>query len=357
MNNYNNENWLNSRKREQIEYDIGNSPSQAKFNYSVVSSKKTTSTVNTNNYINNQRIMELQNEINKIKGEYMILENEKGKLIEQIELLKNQINILNEENKNLKENYGINENNNEVHKIIIQEIEKLSKEISTLKNENYNEYKKWKDDELAYYKSQNEELLRRINQLQNENNKMKLYIQKNYKDSGFKIIAKGEIIQNKSELEFLIRKICKNHRKTTLNLLYKATVDSDKAKAFHSKCDEAKSSLVLIKSGNGKRFGGFTTKDWKGKSEDKKDDNAFVFSLDKMKIYDIIPGEDAIGCYPKYGPIFLGCQIRIFDDDFTQGGTTYEANLNYKTEENFELTGGQKHFDVKEIEVYEVKLE
>ena len=32
-----------------------------------------------------------------------------------------------------------------------------------------------------------------------------------------------------------------------------------------------------------------------------------------MKIYDIIPREDAIDCYPKYGPAFLGCQIRIYD--------------------------------------------
>ena len=170
-------------------------------------------------------------------------------------------------------------------------------------------------------------------------------------------IIRGDIIRNEVELELLSRKICKKRRKVILNLLYKAKIDSDKAEVFHSKCDFARSTLVLVKSVNGKRFGGYTTCDWKGNNIEKKDENAFVFSLDKMKIYDIIPGEDAIGCYPKYGPVFLGCQIRIYDEFFTNGGTTFEKGLNYNTEEDFELTGGLKKFDIKDIEVYSVNFE
>ena len=137
----------------------------------------------------------------------------------------------------------------------------------------------------------------------------------------------------------------------------KSDEDADKAEVFHEKGDDAESSLVLIKSGNGKRFGGYTSCNWKGNSIEKKDENAFVFSLDKMKTYDNIPGEDAIGCYPKYGPIFLGCQIRIFDEFFTNGGTTFEKGLKQKTEEDYELSGGLKKQDVKEIEVYSVEVQ
>ena len=93
---------------------------------------------------------------------------------------------------------------------------------------------------------------------------------------------------------------------------------------------------------------------WKGEAEEKNDEEAFVFSLDKMKTYDNIPGELAIGCYPKFGPIFMGYQIRIYDDAFVKGGTTFEKGLNYNTEEDFELNGGERNFIVKEIEVYEV---
>ena len=76
-----------------------------------------------------------------------------------------------------------------------------------------------------------------------------------------------------------------------------------------------------------------------------------------MEIYDIIPGEDAIGCYPKFGPTFLGCQIRIYDEAFKNGGTTYEKGLNYKTTEDFELTGGLQQFEVIEIEAYSVEFQ
>ena len=140
-------------------------------------------------------------------------------------------------------------------------------------------------------------------------------------------------------------------------MLYKATVDTDKAQVFHNKCDWASKTLVLIESKNGKRFGGYTTCNWEGDCIEKNDDNAFVFSLDKMKTYQILPDEEAIGCYPKYGPVFLGCQIRIFDEFFKNGGTTFEGGITYDTEEDYELSGGEQKFDVKEIEVYEVQLQ
>ena len=181
--------------------------------------------------------------------------------------------------------------------------------------------------------------------------------QKTFEDKPKKIIVKGDIIQNTDELEMLIRKINKFNRKIIINLLYKASADSDNAANFHSKCDEAKSSIVLVETDKGKRFGGYTSCSWSGENIEKRDEDAFIFSLDKMKTYDNIPGEDAIGCYPKFGPIFLGCQIRIYDNAFSKGGTTFEKGLNYNTEEDYELTGGERTFNIKDIEVYEVIAE
>ena len=175
-----------------------------------------------------------------------------------------------------------------------------------------------------------------------------------FEDKNQQISVKGDIIHNTDELELITRKINKMNKKITLNLLYKASVDSDKAEAFHEKCDDAESSLVLVETDKGKRFGGFTTCSWAGNCEEKKDEDAFVFSLDKMEVYENIPEEEAIGCYPNFGPIFLGCQIRIYDNAFSKGGTTFEKGLNYNTHEDYELTGGDKAFKVKEIEVYEV---
>ena len=224
-------------------------------------------------------------------------------------------------------------------------------------------------NELKLKEAENEKLKLRIKELEAINQKYAQEIQNlqskvsilesanaNLKDTPQEenTFIQGQIFHDSEELELITKKINKLNQKLTLNLLYKATADSDKAAAFHAKCDDAKSTIVLVETDKGKRFGGYTSCSWSGDCINKKDEEAFVFSLDKMKTYDSIPDEDAIGCYPKFGPIFLGCQIRIFNNAFTKGGTTYEKGLNYKTEEDFELTGGDRVFNVKEIEVYEV---
>ena len=337
-----------------------------------------------------------------INEELENLRNENDKLNAIIIKLKNQIEILVHENNNL--NLKLKKINNkkflkdESQEIIVskQEVEKYLNEIKNLRSKvnEYDEYKRIKEEETNALKMKDKEILLMIQKKiedygkknQKEIDEFKAFIdqllqkqklgQTQYQNIGLKQnyeinlgnqfltlqdirleIIKGDIIEDIKELELLSRRISKNNSKIILNLLYKATIDSDKAEIFHKKCDFAKNTLVLVKSKNGKRFGGYTTQDWNGNSVEKKDDNAFVFSLDKMAIYDIIPGEDAIGCYPNYGPVFLGCQIRIYDEFFTKGGTTYEKGLNYNTQEDFELTGGLKKFEVKEIEVYSVDLE
>ena len=181
--------------------------------------------------------------------------------------------------------------------------------------------------------------------------------QEKQENDGRESEVKGDIIQDIKELELITKKINKDNRKIIINLLYKASVDSDRAAAFHQKCDHAKNTIVLVETKNGRRFGGYTTCSWSGNCVDKSDPEAFIFSFDKMKTYDNIPGDEAIGCYPKFGPIFLGCQIKIFDNAFTKGGTTFEKELNFNTEEDYELTGGDRAFQVKDIEVYEVIIE
>ena len=166
----------------------------------------------------------------------------------------------------------------------------------------------------------------------------------------------SEIITNSAEEEMLLNKIEKNGKKLQFNLLYKATVDSDQALIFHQKCDKAKKTLILIETMEGKKFGGFTTESWEGDCIEKNDKEAFIFSLDKLQIYNNIPGQKAIGCYPKFGPVFMGCQIKINDNFFVRGGTTFRKNLNYATNNDYELTGGNKFFTVKDIEVFEVLL-
>ena len=166
----------------------------------------------------------------------------------------------------------------------------------------------------------------------------------------------SDIVKSPMEESMLLDKLG-NHGKTIkLKLLYKASLDSDRAEVFHNKCNKAKSTIVFIETINGNRFGGYTTQSWEGDGIDKKDENAFVFSLDKLQIYNIISQQPAIGCYPKYGPVFLGCQIKVNDNFFVKGGTTYRKNVNYAINSDFELNDGIKFFGIKDIEVYEIDL-
>ena len=297
------------------------------------------------------------------------LRNENARLLEEINSLKSQMNIYINENRTLKSMETVKTevpNNDQEILLLREEIQKLRLELST-----YSQYKIEKEDEINTLNIKIKGLLSRLKELELRNEELRAYIEKlsqmkseggnqvealTIQDTRLEII-RGDIIENANELELLTRKICQNkYKKISLNLLYKAIVDSDKAEIFHKKCDSANSTLVLVKSANGKRFGGFTSCKWEGKSIEKKDEKAFIFSLDKMKIYNVIPGEDAIGCYPNFGPVFLGCQIRIYNDFFKNGGTTYEKGLNFDTQEDYELTGGLNKFGVKDIEVYSVEL-
>ena len=299
------------------------------------------------------------------------LRNENARLKEEINLLKNQMQIYINENETLKTKTIVKseiQNNSQEILLLKQEIERLRIELAR-----FNEYKIQKEEEIDILNIQIQNLLKRIKELERINEDLRAYIAKIsqmksgennteqidalcIQDTRLEII-RGDIIENAKELELLTRRICNNkYKKISLNLIYKAIIDSDRANVFHNKCDSAKMTLVLVKSGNDKRFGGFTSYNWEGNSIEKKDENAFVFSLDNLKIYNIISGEGAIGCYPNFGPVFLGCQIRIYDQFFRNGGTTFEKGVNYETKEDFELTGGLRKFDIKDIEVYSVEL-
>ena len=164
------------------------------------------------------------------------------------------------------------------------------------------------------------------------------------------------IIHKYAEIDEVVSKIQDKLLKgVKFHLIYKAFDDGDKAKIFHEKCDKYKMSLVLIETDQDVRFGGFTTKSWEGRNLKKIDNDAFVFSLETNKIFDIIRDEPAVGCYPKFGPVFFGCQIRIYDDFFTKGGTTCHKGLNYKTNKDFELNNGGQKYLIKDIEVYSIE--
>jgi len=347
--------------------------------------------------LDNERLDKLENDSGKLQSDHEFLRNEIDQLIEKINGLNARVNKLKEDNVQLnKKTMALREENNS-RRI---EANRLRENNEAIKRQNQQLREKKNRLEFLlkeHHEPEENQYSQKMNQspFQNKSIQLDMNNQPGQRTGGATMIPsiapvgvgmgessqdkssnkkdrpifyennqnnsdlanRGTIIRDKNELEMIVSKINKYNKSIKIDLIYKATVDSDRAAAFHYNCDNAKNTIVLIESNKGRRFGGYTSESWEGDCVEKKDLNAFVFSLDKMETYNVIPGKEAIGCYPEFGPVFLGCQIRIYDNAFSNGGSTFERGVSYLTKEDFELSGGEKTFGVKEIEVYEVRFE
>ena len=158
------------------------------------------------------------------------------------------------------------------------------------------------------------------------------------------------------DFAFIEKEIEKQLKKDVIRyeLLYKATRDGDKSKDFHSKCDNKKNTLIIIKSNSGNTFGYFTTQLWNHTGNFKNDKFAFAFSLDYKRIYNIIDDKNgyyAIYTNSIYGPVFgqgTDCGIRDGclgrNDNWCYNISTYNFNN--------ENMNGSTAFQVLDYEVY-----
>ena len=178
----------------------------------------------------------LKNQLN----EYEILRQKAS----QVDSMKNQLSEINNLKKKIEELSGL--------KSRMDEIRKLKEQLSGLSNYNSST----NEIEINNLKAQIMQMENMTQKQQTQLNQIKQNTQitsteKKEEKKTTKTIIKGDIIHDLNELEMLTRKINKSNNKIILNLLYKATADSDTAEAFHQKCDKAESTLVLVQDDNG----------------------------------------------------------------------------------------------------------
>ena len=178
----------------------------------------------------------------------------------------------------------------------------------------------------------------------------------------------SKIFQTEEEIEFIKNIISERKYKKSgsnenfsLKLIYRGTRDGDMGQDFHKLCDGLCPILLLIKTTHNVRFGGYTETYFEGTNEyvGKKDDNAFIFSLDKMNYYNIEKGQNAILCYINYGPVFYGNEfsnIFLKEPFFKKKGSVAPKGDRYKTKEDYEINLGKQYFKPLQIEVFHIKL-
>ena len=92
------------------------------------------------------------------------------------------------------------------------------------------------------------------------------------------------ICTEEKEIKFMSQFIWMIKPNSKLKLIYRATVDGQMGKDFHSKCDNIYPTITFFKTKSNQKFGGYTESNWNinGYGADK---NAYIFSINKEKYY------------------------------------------------------------------------
>ena len=143
---------------------------------------------------------------------------------------------------------------------------------------------------------------------------------------------------------------------TKFNIVYKMTKDGENN--FHIKCDNINSTLILmkIKKNNNaesyNRLGGYTSTNWDCSDKFKIDENAFIFSLTRKKVFRANSPYDSIYCSKSFGPCF-GNKGSL-PSFWTKGKYGEYNNSETFSDPGNDFTCGFKEFVIEEIEVYQV---
>ena len=143
----------------------------------------------------------------------------------------------------------------------------------------------------------------------------------------------GKILKTEEEFKELFSFISGNNERQ-FRLLYSPTFDANTKEDFHKNCDNKGSTIVLVETSNGRRFGGFTSLSWKSNDQWVNDPCACIFSFDTHKKYKLLLPQYSYYGGPGYGPHFgAGDQLGFYNNGGSTGflDTIHNANFSTKT--------------------------
>ena len=259
--------------------------------------------------------------------------------------LKKEINLLNEKINDMEIKYKyIIIKQKEDNTNLIEENSNIKQRLNILEKEN------------KKIKEKFNECITYINLIKNKNNEKNNNEIVNNNMINSSIMDIGEFDMIKIAISERMKKEIKKIKK-----LYQATINGADAFDFHVRCDNVPNTLILIKSEGNRRFGGFTSECWESNLKSKYDKNAFLFSLDKKKIYNVKNDNYSICCYTSSGPCFgKGNTIRIGKNILLEKGLkTYESYSQCSYEFNGDINalsedGKNEGISAKDYEVYQV---
>ena len=144
----------------------------------------------------------------------------------------------------------------------------------------------------------------------------------------------------------------------SIELCYKASINGDSKTSIENKLKNKKHNIYLIKTNKGRIFGAYTQVELNGNNVYKKDDKAFLFSINNKSKYKILIPDKAIRfdndyCF-KIGNTDNGDGIYSSGDFLTK--SSYEGNTKiYDIPGNYPLSGESK-FRIAELEIFNISF-
>ena len=151
----------------------------------------------------------------------------------------------------------------------------------------------------------------------------------------------------------------------TMHLIYKTMFHGDDINTFKKRAKKHERTLILIETNSGKRFGGYSTKDWGIFREllsnfidinsFQEDKHSFLFSLDNYKKYSVRDTSKAIYSDDKHVLVFGDGDIIIKDNYLVKKSESFFPKTygNSGVDKVNDLCGDNS-FIVKNIEMFAV---
>ena len=227
-----------------------------------------------------------------------------------------------------------------------------------------------------------EELVKKVNQLEEDNKMLNNEItQLKEKFNKFEKLFKTEIenkemiekkgidskiIDNINSLEMIINQLFNNYpnlkqKKVNFDLLYRATKDGDNKVNFHQKINNKKSTLSIIETTKGFKFGVYLEVPFNNLEKSVNDDKCFIFSLDLKKIYNGKKSKYHINDFSDNFFNLYNQPICIVDNCISNNSSYSCSKSNADAsfcgfEKDYELNNSEKYFTVKEMETFQVSF-
>ncbi len=144
------------------------------------------------------------------------------------------------------------------------------------------------------------------------------------------------------------------NKPVNFKLLINTNIHGDSINNFINICSKICPTIVFIKTTNGFRFGGYTSKQW---GLDKKivDHNSFLFSLDLKEKYESINEHSGNQIFRKLKAFSFGLDTLFVYDGCTKKNNNGLSYNSYYLPGDYEINGGEQYFTVSSYEVYQIE--